>query len=53
MARYVKERLFEIDSKKIELDFLQQQFIVECKRFAAQSIEGKVRSAISLLQSSG
>ncbi|MBU2630722.1 MAG: hypothetical protein KKE61_19080 [Proteobacteria bacterium] len=47
MARDVKEKLFEIDSKKIELDFLQQQFLVECKRFAAQSIEGKVRFAIS------
>jgi len=47
MARDVKEKLFEIDSKKIELDFLQQQFLVECKRFAAQSIEGKVRAAIS------
>jgi len=40
-------KLFEIDSKKIELDSLQQQFLVECKRFAAQSIEGKARSAIS------
>jgi hypothetical protein len=48
MARDVKEKLFEIDSKTIELDFLRQQFLVECKRFAAQSIEGKVRSAISL-----
>jgi hypothetical protein len=48
MARDVKEKLFEIDSKKIELDFLQQQFLVECKRFAAQSIEGIVRTAISL-----
>ncbi|MFH2058221.1 MAG: hypothetical protein ABIJ59_04910 [Pseudomonadota bacterium] len=47
MVRDVKEKLFEIDSKKIELDFLQKQFLVECKRFAAQSIEGKVRSAIS------
>ncbi len=47
MARDVKEKLFEIDSKKIELDFLQKQFLVECKRFAAQSIEGKVRQAIS------
>ncbi|NOX35442.1 MAG: hypothetical protein GXP56_17215 [Deltaproteobacteria bacterium] len=47
MARDVKEKLFEIDSKKIELDFLQQQFLVECKRFAARSIEGKVRFAIS------
>jgi hypothetical protein len=48
MARDVKEKLFEIESKKIELDFLCQQFLIECKRFAAQSIEGKVRSAISL-----
>lgn len=47
MERDVKEKLFEIDSKKIELDFLKQQFMVECKRFAALSIEGKVRSAIS------
>lgn len=47
MARDLKEKLFEIDSKKIELDFLQKQFLVECKRFTAQSIEGKVRQAIS------
>ncbi len=48
MARDIKEKLFEIDSKKIELDFLQQQFLVECKRFAATCIEGKVRAAISV-----
>lgn len=48
MLREIKEKRFEIDSKKIELDFLQQQFLVECKRFAAQIIEGKVRQAISL-----
>ena len=47
MARDVKEKLFEIDSKKIELEFLQQQFLVECKRFAAQTIERIVRSALS------
>jgi hypothetical protein len=47
MLRDIKEKRFEIDSKKIELDFLQQQFLVECKRFAAQTIEGKVRQAIS------
>lgn len=47
MARDIKEKLFEIDSKKVELDFLQQQFLVECKRFAATCIEGKVRTAIS------
>jgi hypothetical protein len=47
MARDVREKLFEIDSKKIELGFLQQQFIVECKRFTAQNIEGIVRLAIS------
>ncbi len=47
MARDIKENLFEIDSKKIELDFLQQQFLVECKRFTAACIEGKVRAAIS------
>jgi len=47
MARDVREKLFEIESKKIELDFLQQQFLVECKRFSAQTIEGKVRLAIS------
>ncbi len=47
MARDAKEKLFEIDSKKIELDFLRQQFLVECKRYAAQCIEGKVRTAIS------
>jgi hypothetical protein len=46
MVRDVKEKLFEIDSKKIELDFLQQQFLVECKRFAAQTIERIVRLAI-------
>lgn len=47
MARDVKEKLFEIDSKKIELDFLQRQFLIECKRFTAQCIEGKFRKAIS------
>lgn len=47
MLRDMKEKRFEIDSKKIELDFLRQQFLVECKRFAAQTIEGKVRQAIS------
>ncbi len=47
MARDVKEKLFEIDSKKIELGFLQQQFLIECKRFTAQNIEGKAREAIS------
>lgn len=47
MLRDTKEKQFEIDSKKIELDFLHQQFLVECKRFAAQTIEGKVRQAIS------
>ncbi len=47
MARDIKENLFEIDSKKIELDFLQQQFLVECKRFIAACIEGRVRAAIS------
>lgn len=47
MARDVKEKLFEIDSKKIELDFIQQQFLVECKRFIAQNFEGCVRSAVS------
>lgn len=47
MLRDVKEKRFEIDSKKIELDFLQQQFLVECKRFAAQTIEAKVRQAVS------
>lgn len=47
MARDIKEKLYEIDSKKIELDFLQQQFLVECKRFAAQNIDRIVRQAIS------
>ncbi len=47
MAQDIKENLFEIDSKKIELDFLQQQFLVECKRFIANCIEGRVRAAIS------
>ncbi len=46
MARDIKEKLYEIDSKKIELGFLQQQFLVECKRFAAGSIEKIVRHAI-------
>lgn len=47
MSRDVKEKLYEIDSKKIELDFLQQQFLVECKRFLAQCIERTVRKAIA------
>ncbi len=47
MLRDIKEKRFEIDSKKIELDFLQHQFLVECKRFTAQTIEGKVRQAVS------
>ncbi len=47
MARDLKEKLFEIDSKKIELDFIQHQFLIECKRFAAQAIEGVVRRAVS------
>lgn len=47
MARDVKEKLYEIDSKKIELDFLKQQFLVEYKRFAAQCIERTVLKAIS------
>lgn len=46
MARDVKEKLYEIDSKQIELEFLQQQFLVECKRFIAQSMEGRIRQAI-------
>ncbi len=48
MEHSVKEKLFEIDSKKLELDSLQKRFIIECKRFAAQIIEGRVRYAISL-----
>ncbi len=47
IVRDKKEKRFEIDSKKIELDFLRQQFLVECKRFAAKTIEGKIRSAIA------
>lgn len=47
MVRDKKEKRFEIDSKKIELDFLRQQFLVECKRFAAKTIEGKIRGAVS------
>ena len=47
MTRDIKEKLFEIDSKKIELDFLQQQFLIECKRFCAHTIENIVRTAIS------
>ncbi len=48
MLQSVKEKLFEIDSKKLELDSLQKKFVIECKRFAARIIEGKIRSAISL-----
>ena len=48
MLQGVKERLSEIDSKKLELDSLQRRFVIECKRFAARIIEGKIRSAISL-----
>ena len=47
MVRDLKEKRFEIDSKKIELDFLQKQFLVECKRFTATTIEGRIRQAIS------
>ncbi len=47
MTRDAKEKFFEIDSKKIELEFLQRQFMVECKRFAAQCMEGRIRAAIS------
>ena len=48
MLQGVKEKLFEIDSKKLELDSLQKRFAIECKRFIANNIEGKVRSAIAL-----
>lgn len=47
MTRDLKEKLFEIDSKKIELDFLQQQFLVESKRFIAQNMERCARNAVS------
>jgi hypothetical protein len=47
MVRDIKEKQFEIDSKKLELDFIKKQFLIECKRFAAQQIEGRVRQAIS------
>ncbi len=48
MLQGIKEKLFEIDSKKLELDSLQKKFAIECKRFTANSIEGKVRAAIAL-----
>ena len=48
MGHSVKENLFEIDSKRLELDSLQRRFVIECKRFTAQIIEGRVRYAISL-----
>jgi hypothetical protein len=46
MARDMNTTLFDIDSKKIELDFLQQQFLIECKRFTAHTMDQIVRTAI-------